>query len=256
VTGRCCGAADHNAKGAAEFRDPFSCGRLAARPTRNVTSVYCDQLAESMPGCGWGESNSHGLAPSMLRAGCVYQFRHTRPILWHSVVPVASTRSHNVPCRWPGESIAGGARCRFPSVRGGTDRREGRAGDRTALSSEATSFVSLEVCRPCSGAHRPNRSPVLPRRSITVGERSARSGPACVPRPAWQTGPPPRVECSCSRQGTPKGPRISATPLFVAAKPRCTLTLYLPVYRQAFAESMPGCGWGGSNSHGLAPDTV
>jgi hypothetical protein len=60
---------------------------------------------------------------------------------------------------------------------------------RPIISADCPAPVGIGPLQPSgSCAHRPNRSPVLPRRSITVGERSARSGPACVPR-RWLNWP-------------------------------------------------------------------
>src|SRR5436309_539951 len=36
------------------------------------------QSGVKSPGCGWWDSNPHGLAPRILRESCVYQLRHTR----------------------------------------------------------------------------------------------------------------------------------------------------------------------------------
>ena len=100
------GLAAKNAEGAADFRSPFVRGGKATRHIRTVLTVYSGQFAESMPGCGWGGSNSHELAPNTVRMCRVYRFRHTRPVVWHLVVLVAATRSHNVPCRWRRECVA------------------------------------------------------------------------------------------------------------------------------------------------------
>ena len=51
-------------------------GGEATQHTRNVISFYQNASAESTPGCGWGDSNSHELSLSTLRVYCVYQFRH------------------------------------------------------------------------------------------------------------------------------------------------------------------------------------
>jgi hypothetical protein len=81
-------------------------GKATQRP-RNASIICGGHCAESMPGCGWGDSDSHGLAPNPLRRRCVYQFRHTRPVFWHLVVPVAATRYCNALCRWRGQGGAG-----------------------------------------------------------------------------------------------------------------------------------------------------
>ena len=86
------------------IRGPFMRGGEATQHVRNVPTRYNGTCAESMPGCGWGDSNSHELALNTFRTCCVYQFRHTRHhvlALWGSgccdassqrAMPLAGTR--------------------------------------------------------------------------------------------------------------------------------------------------------------------
>ena len=57
----------------------FGVARIPTRSVRNGTPSICSAGTQAQePGCGWRDSNSHGLSPTPLRTKRVYQFRHTR----------------------------------------------------------------------------------------------------------------------------------------------------------------------------------
>src|SRR5713101_5889808 len=60
-----------------------------------------------MPGCGWWDSNPHGLAPRTLPTTGVYQFRHTRtivsmlaPLACNDATPAASDTAGRGKLSW------------------------------------------------------------------------------------------------------------------------------------------------------------
>jgi hypothetical protein len=125
------------------------------------------------------------------------------------------------------ENVAGGARCRFPFVRGGTDRRGRRVADRIVLRSAATSLDSPEVGRRARAHTGPTArlywpgvpSPWVRDRLALVRRASlARTGKLAHYR---------SLGSLYSRQGTPKGPLISATPSLVAVEPRSTFAVWI-----------------------------
>src|SRR6266568_3901178 len=92
-------------RGAASFRFATpQAWRTTTRHTDTVTRLYESLTTKSRPGCGWGDSNSHGLAPRTVSVCCVYQFRHTRTAFRQSAATdVPRHDSGNARCRWPGE---------------------------------------------------------------------------------------------------------------------------------------------------------
>ena len=57
----------------------FCVANKPTRSTRNgMPSIRSAQGKWQEPGCGWRDSDSHGLSPTPLRVERVYQFRHTR----------------------------------------------------------------------------------------------------------------------------------------------------------------------------------
>ena len=71
-------------RGVAGFPATPQAWRYATQYVRSANRVCSEQAAESMPGCGWRDSNPHGLAPRALRTHRVYQFRHTRTAIRQS----------------------------------------------------------------------------------------------------------------------------------------------------------------------------
>lgn len=110
------------------------------QPSQRASQDALNDRAESRePGCGWGESNSHGLSPQALRGLGVYQFRHTRTVLRQAGATGVRRRgpaTQDAPGRTQGAAAPPGIRYRnaawrtkSPHTPGGSRRGAGGPGE-------------------------------------------------------------------------------------------------------------------------------
>jgi hypothetical protein len=121
-----CASARHGKGHGLEARGLWRGGTHHANRSQRTPSIVSARLPAQQPGCGWRDSNPHGLTPKPLRAVRVYRFHHTRyhvPARWRDRYCDRVLENGSAAGRGQGGGTNWDAHSQFTALRSATPRR-------------------------------------------------------------------------------------------------------------------------------------